>query len=177
MYRFPWIHIANSHYGWMAINNQIASFDHGTHALWICDLSSICFGQVNHQHHQMDLQKCSMSLLDPKLRSILSRLMIVLTPLSGWWFGTFGLFFHILWMSSSQVTTSTSIIFQRCGYSNNHQPAMAADWFLTRFHPWLPSFAAWWVFLVESGCFCWIYRKVFLEKIPHQKMSLWLPKI
>ena len=77
-------------------NNQIASVDHGTHALWICDLSSICFGQVNHQHHQMDLQKCSMSRLDPKLRSILSRLMIVLTPLSGWWFGTFGLFFHIL---------------------------------------------------------------------------------
>ena len=30
---------------------------------------------------------------------------------AGWWFGTFGLFFHILGMSSSQLTKS--IIFQR----------------------------------------------------------------
>ena len=30
---------------------------------------------------------------------------------SGWWFGTFGLFFHILGMSSSQLTNS--MIFQR----------------------------------------------------------------
>ena len=31
--------------------------------------------------------------------------------MSGWWFGTFGLFFHILGISSSQLTKS--IIFQR----------------------------------------------------------------
>jgi len=37
---------------------------------------------------------------------------------TGWWFGTFGLFFHILGMSSSQLTH----IFQR-GW-NHHQPAI-----------------------------------------------------
>ena len=47
--------------------------------------------------------------------------------ISGWWFGTFGLFFHILGMSSSQLTKgmsssqlTNSIIFQR-GRSTTNQ--------------------------------------------------------
>ena len=38
--------------------------------------------------------------------SVVSSLWALSGTLSGWWFGTFGLFFHILGMTSSQLTNS-----------------------------------------------------------------------
>ena len=45
--------------------------------------------------------------------------------ITGWWFGTFGLFFHILGISSSQVTNS--YFFQR-GRSTTNQISITEPW-------------------------------------------------
>ena len=67
--------------------------------------------------------------------------------ISGWWFGTFGLFFHRLGMSSSQLTNS--IIFQRGG----EKPPTSLCWLASLMSTYYRLANSWsrWIKMNEIG--------------------------
>ena len=97
------------------------------------------------------------------------------STICGWWFGTFGLFFHMLGMSSSQLTNS--IIFQRGRYTTNQ----IMNWLLSLLSSCIQKQTGWRSLLHDVGMLLvflrgWVETTTNLHQTSRADYRLWMGK-